>query len=175
MLIKRKYFADHRTPYARQQCIEGFGILDLPQQVAGYKPRPLEGVWATPPFLHNGSVPNIHEMLLPPAQRSKRFFVGRRDYDPKNLGFVHEPDAKEEQGFWLDTTIAGNHNSGHAFTATPEQLAAARRDPKGHALPSGVIGPLLTEAQRYAILEYLKVHRDLPATPAGYAPPDCGP
>ena len=66
-------------------------------------------------------------------------------------------------------------NTGHAFTATPEQLAAARRDPKGHPLPRGVIGPLLSEAQRYAILEYLKVHRDLPATPAGFTPPDCGP
>jgi cytochrome c5 len=175
MLIKRKYFADHRTPYAQQQCIEGFGILDLPQQVAGYKPRPLEGVWATPPFLHNGSVPNIHEMLLPPGQRTKRFFVGRREYDAKNLGFVHVPDAQEQQGFWLDTSIAGNRNTGHAFTATPAQLAAAARDPKGHPLPPGVIGPLLGEAQRYAILEYLKVHRDLPATPADFTPPDCGP
>ena len=175
MLIKRKQFADRHTSYARQQCLEGFGILDLPQVVAGYKPRPLEGVWATPPFLHNGSVPNIHEMLLPPEQRTKRFFVGRREYDPKNLGFVHTPDAQEQQGFWLDTSIAGNHNTGHAFVATPAQLAAAKADPKGHPLPPGVIGPLLSEAEGYAILEYLKVHRDLPATPAGYAPPDCGP
>jgi hypothetical protein len=75
----------------------------------------------------------------------------------------------------LDTSIAGNHNSGHAFIATPQQLAAAKRDPKGHALPPGVIGPLLSDGERYAILEYLKVHRDLPATPADYAPPDCGP
>jgi cytochrome c5 len=175
MLIKRKYFADRHVSYARQECMDAFGFVSLPQQVAGYKPRPLEGVWATPPFLHNGSVPSIYEMLLPPEQRTKKFFVGRRDYDAKHLGFVDTPDPEQEQGFWLDTSIAGNRNTGHGFVATPAQLAAAKADPKGHPLPPGVIGPLLSDEERYAILEYLKVHRDLPATPAGYAPPDCGP
>ena len=175
LLIKRKYFTDNRTSYAQQQCMEGFGSLDLPQQIVGYKPRPLEGVWATPPFLHNGSVPSLYQMLLPPEQRSKRFFVGRRDYDAKHLGFIAEPDAEQKAGFWLDTSIAGNHNSGHAFAATPAQLAAANKDPKAHPLPPGVIGPLLHDAERYAILEYLKVHRDLPAAPADFQPASCGP
>jgi mono/diheme cytochrome c family protein len=174
LLIKRKYFADNRISYAQQQCIEGFGILDLPQQVAGYKPRPLEGVWATPPFLHNGSVPTIYQMLLPPEQRSKRFFVGRRDYDAKHLGYVAEPtDTHEDDGFWLDTSETGNHNTGHAFVATPAQLQAQHADPKGHPLPPGVIGPLLSDDERWAILEYLKIHRDLPATPADFVPAEC--
>jgi mono/diheme cytochrome c family protein len=172
MMIKRKYFAEHKVPYAQQQCMEGFGTLDLPQQIAGYKPRPLEGVWATPPFLHNGSVPTIYQMLLPPAQRDKSFGVGNRLYDPKHLGFVTTP---VDGGFTLDTSIPGNRNTGHAFIATPEQLAAEKADPKGHPLPSGVIGPLLTDEERYAILEYLKVHRDEPATPASFQPPVCGP
>jgi mono/diheme cytochrome c family protein len=175
LLIKAKYFADNKIPYDRQQCLEGFGILDLPQQIAGYKPRPLEGVWATPPFLHNGSVPSLYQMLLPPPQRSARFFVGRRDFDAKHVGYVSEPaDPGEADGFWLDTTKDGNHNTGHAFVATPEQLAAARADPKAHPLPSGVIGPLLSDDERWALVEYLKVHRDLPATPADFVPPDCG-
>jgi hypothetical protein len=174
LLIKRKYFADNHVSYAQQQCVEGFGILDLPQQIAGYKPRPLEGVWATPPFLHNGSVPTIYQMLLPPEQRSKRFFVGRRDYDAKHLGYVTEPaNTREDDGFWLDTSEAGNHNTGHAFVATPAQLQAEHADPKGHPLPPGVIGPLLSDDERWAILEYLKVHRDLPATPAGFVPVEC--
>jgi hypothetical protein len=172
MMIKRKYFADNKIPYARQQCMEGFGTLDLPQQIAGYKPRPLEGVWATPPFLHNGSVPTIYQMLLPPEQRDKKFGVGSRLYDPKHLGFVTTP---VDGGFTLDTSIMGNRNSGHAFTATPAQLAAQKADPKAHPLPSGVIGPLLTDEERYAIVEYLKVHRDEPATPASFQPPVCGP
>jgi mono/diheme cytochrome c family protein len=175
LMIKAKYYADRGIPYERQQCLEGFGILDLPQQVAGYKPRPLEGVWATPPFLHNGSVPNLYEMLLPPEQRTARFFVGRRDFDTKRVGYVDVPaaGAGEADGFWLDTSKDGNHNTGHAFTATPEQLAAAQAEPKAHPLPPGVIGPLLTDDERWAIVEYLKVHRDLPATPADFVPPDC--
>jgi cytochrome c5 len=172
MLIKRKYFTDHRASYARQQCMEGFGTLDLPQQIAGYKPRPLEGVWATPPFLHNGSVPTIYQMLLPPEQRDKTFTVGNRLYDATHLGFSTAPVAG---GFVLDTSIAGNHNTGHAFVATPAQLAANEADPKAHPLPPGVIGPLLSDEERYAILEYLKVHRDLPATPTDFRPADCGP
>jgi mono/diheme cytochrome c family protein len=175
LLIKAKYFADNKVSYARQQCLEGFGILDLPQQIAGYKPRPLEGVWATPPFLHNGSVPNLYQMLLPPDQRSKRFFVGRRDFDAKYVGYVSEPaDPDEADGFWLDTSKDGNHNTGHAFIATPEQLSANHADPKAHPLPSGVIGPLLSDDERWALVEYLKVHRDLPGTPADFVPPDCG-
>ncbi len=174
LLIKAKYFADNKVSYQRQQCLGGFGILDLPQQVAGYKPRPLEGVWATPPFLHNGSVPNLYQMLLPPQQRSKRFFVGRRDFDPKYVGYVSEPvDAKEANGFWFDTGKDGNHNTGHAFTATPQQMSAWRADPKAHPLPDGVIGPLLSDDERWAIVEYLKIHRDLPETPADFVPPDC--
>jgi mono/diheme cytochrome c family protein len=175
LLIKAKYFADNKISYARQQCLAGFGILDLPQQIAGYKPRPLEGVWATPPFLHNGSVPNIYEMLLPPEKRSARFFVGRRDFDARHVGYVSVPaDASENDGFWFDTTKDGNHNTGHAFVASAEQLAAAHGDPKAHPLPSGVIGPLLSDDERWAIIEYLKVHRDLPATPADFVPPNCG-
>ncbi|MEZ5521935.1 MAG: di-heme-cytochrome C peroxidase [Dokdonella sp.] len=174
LMIKAKYFADNRIGWQQQMCLGGFGTLDLPQQIAGYKPRPLEGVWATPPFLHNGSVPNLYQMLLPPEQRSVRFFVGRRDFDAKNVGYVSEPaNAGEDAGFWFDTTIEGNHNSGHAFVATPEQIDAARNDPGGHPLPPGVIGPLLSDNDRWAIVEYLKIHRDLPATPADFAPPDC--
>ena len=174
LLIKRKYFADNDISYQQQQCMEGFGILDLPQQIAGYKPRPLEGVWATPPFLHNGSVPSIYQMLLPPEQRSKRFYVGRRDYDAKHLGYVSEPANDDaDGGFWLDTSVAGNHNTGHAFAATPTQWQAHQADAKAHPLPPGVIGPLLSDAERFALLEYLKVHRDLPATPAGFMPAVC--
>src|SRR5690606_39546631 len=57
LLIKDRFYADYGIDYRTQQCLEGFGTLDLPQEIQGYKPRPLEGVWATPPYLHNGSVP----------------------------------------------------------------------------------------------------------------------
>ncbi|MEL7312843.1 MAG: di-heme-cytochrome C peroxidase [Pseudomonadota bacterium] len=171
LLIKNKYYRDYAIGFEQQQCLEGFGTLDLPQQIAGYKPRPLEGVWATPPFLHNGSVPSIYQMLLPPESRDRSFIVGQRDYDPKHLGYVTPPDGAD--GFVFDTSIAGNHNTGHAFVADPESWNAHRRDPKAHPLPPGVIGPLLTDAERYAVLEYLKIHRDQPGTPEQFQPPAC--
>lgn len=174
LLIKQKYYKDHNISLKEQQCLEGFGTLDLPQVIAGYKPRPLQGVWATPPFLHNGSVPTIYQMLLPQSERDKKFFVGRRDYDPKHLGYVTAPRSDDEKdGFWLDTSIVGNLNTGHQFVADPETWKAHRADPKANPLPSGVIGPLFNEEDRMAILEYLKIHVDTPQTPADFAPIDC--
>ncbi len=173
LLIKNRFYADYGIDYATQQCLEGFGALDLPQEIAGYKPRPLEGVWATPPFLHNGSVPNLYQMLLPPHERDQKFYVGRREFDPAHVGYVTEPADEDAGGFWLDTSIPGNRNIGHGFAADAETWRKHREDPQAHPLPRGVIGPALSDADRLAIVEYLKVHRDLPATPANYQPPQC--
>jgi hypothetical protein len=174
LMVKNRYYAEKGIDYATQQCLEGYGALDLPQELPGYKPRPLEGVWATPPFLHNGSVPTIYQMLLPPDKRDKEFFVGRREYDPKNLGYETKPDADgNDDGFWLDTTKLGNHNTGHAFAADAASWKKHLEDPKNNHLPEGVIGPELTDDQRYDIIEYLKIHRDLPETPADFQPPEC--
>ncbi len=174
LLVRNRFYADNGVDYATQQCLEGFGAIDLPQQIAGYKPRPLAGVWATPPFLHNGSVPSLYQMLLPPEKRDKKFFVGRREFDPVHVGYVTEPDADgDDDGFWLDTSIAGNHNTGHAFSADAATWRKHLEDPKANPLPHGVIGPEFTDEQRYDIIEYLKVHRDLPETPPDYRPPTC--
>ena len=172
IMVKNRFYADRRVDFATQQCLEGFGTLDLPQNIRGYKPRPLEGVWATAPFLHNGSVPTLYQMLVPPEKRDKEFFVGRREFDPKNVGFVTQPDAVEDTGFWLDTTKAGNHNSGHAFSADAATWATYQENPRKNHLPPGVIGPEFTDDQRYDLIEYLKVHRD-PETPPDYRPPAC--
>src|SRR5690606_22693114 len=74
-----------------------------------YKGRPLNGIWATAPYLHNGSVPNLDELLKPPGQRVKQFQVGSREFDPVNVGFVNEGH------FTFDTTLSGNSNSGHDY------------------------------------------------------------
>lgn len=80
-----------------------------------YKARPLEGIWATAPYLHNGSVPNLYELLLPQEKRTKHFCVGSREFDPKHVGFVMmtEAECRAKNHFWLDTTREGNHNTGH--------------------------------------------------------------
>ena len=73
-----------------------------------YKARPLNGVWATAPYLHNGSVRTIRQLLVP-SERQEEFNVGSREYDPKNLGF------KDAGNFVMNTTLPGNLNTGHDF------------------------------------------------------------
>lgn len=177
ILIKDRYYQDYAIGFEQQQCLEGFGTLDLPQQIAGYKPRPLAGVWATPPFLHNGSVPTIDQLLSPPESRDARFLLGPREYDPEHLGYLVINDAAatgEEHGFWFDTSLEGNGNGGHAFVADAELWSRHQAAPDANPLPSGVIGPLLSQHQKMALLEYLKIHRDSPATPADFRASDCG-
>ena len=163
LLLKNKFYKDNDLNYQQQMEIQGFGTIDLPQQIRGYKPRPLAGVWATPPFLHNGSVPSIYEMLLPPVERTAEFYMGSREFDPINLGYLVKTDENSDgHGFLLDTSIKGNWNKGHAFIADEKSWSAHREDYKKNPLPDGVIGPLLSDEQRYAIIEYLKVKTDKP-------------
>ena len=72
-----------------------------------YKARPLNGIWATAPYLHNGSVRTMRQLLLPAAQREPSFQVGTREFDPVDMGF------RNEGAFTLDTSLPGNSNAGH--------------------------------------------------------------
>jgi hypothetical protein len=78
----------------------------------GYIARPLKGIWATAPFLHNGSVPTLYHLLQPAAQRPVTFRVGSREFDPMHVGYLSDVSLP---GWLLDTTIKGNENSGHEF------------------------------------------------------------
>ena len=118
-----------------------------------YRARPLNGVWATAPYLHNGSVPSLYWMLRPAAARPKQFCMGTRDFDPKQVGFHVEPGEKAacRHGETLfsavnsdGSTITGNSNLGHSLEGTP-----------GPGKP-GVIGRLLSDDERYDLIEYLK-------------------
>ena len=87
----------------------------------GYKARPLNGIWATAPYLHNGSVPNLYELLLAPDARQPTFMAGSREYDPIKVGFV--TDARPDNTFLFDTRLDGNSNRGHDYgvgTLTPD-------------------------------------------------------
>lgn len=115
-----------------------------------YMARPLNGVWATPPFLHNGSVHSIYQLLLPASDRDQNFYLGSKEYDPVHLGYDTKPF---EGGFMLDTALTGNRNTGHSFSASKEEWAkmVASKNFK-----PGVIGPELTEKERMDIIEFLK-------------------
>ena len=101
------------------------GEYDLPEEqirwltTQGYVARPLEGIWATAPYLHNGSVPTLDDLLKPEDERPICFPVGHREYDPVKLGYVSEftkvPPAEHSRFFVYDTRIAGNCNRGHRY------------------------------------------------------------
>jgi len=101
---------------------------DSTADLMSYKARPLNGIWATAPYLHNGSVPTLHDLLLPPASRPAKFALGRREFDPKKVGYVSEGDVP----FVVDTSVTGNGNGGHEY------------------------GTKLSDAERWALVEYLK-------------------
>ena len=77
-----------------------------------YKARPLNGIWASAPFLHNGSVPNLWTMLTDPEQRVDSFHVGSWEMDPVNVGFVADAGPATSE---FDTSVPGNSNLGHPF------------------------------------------------------------
>lgn len=103
------------------------------QDGAVYKARPLTGIWATAPYLHNGSVPNLYELLRSADQRSEIFYVGSREFDPVKVGYVSTPDIPNGTAFEFDTRLVGNSNSGHEYGAND-----------------------LSEQEKDELLEYLK-------------------
>ncbi|MBT8231630.1 MAG: hypothetical protein HKO66_10895, partial [Saprospiraceae bacterium] len=81
-----------------------------------YKGRPLNGIWATAPYLHNGSVPNLWELLKAPNDRVDTFRVGSRKFDPVNVGFVTDEGPTLFKVMKNDSTIMpGNSNLGHNY------------------------------------------------------------
>jgi len=104
-----------------------------------YAYRPLKGVWATAPYLHNNSVPTLADLLLPPAERPKQFTLDYSHYDTEAVGFEQVPEpalaskpSSSGPSERFDTTIAGNSNRGHEF------------------------GTALSLADKKAVLAYLK-------------------
>ncbi|MCG5242108.1 di-heme-cytochrome C peroxidase [Azospirillum doebereinerae] len=104
-------------------------LAETIKSLLAYKARPLDGVWASAPYMHNGSVPNLYEMLLPVSQRSVAFKMGGGALDPVKVGV---DSAAATSTFLFDTTKPGNRNTGHEF------------------------GAGLTDTQRWELLEYLK-------------------
>jgi mono/diheme cytochrome c family protein len=104
-----------------------------------YKARPLNGIWAVGPYLHNGSVPNLYALLSPQNERPDTFWTGSKEFDPVKVGH----DTSEIKGGYLyDVSRTGSSNHGHEF----------KDGPRGN----GVIGPRLPPEDRLAIIEYLK-------------------
>ncbi|MCW5797883.1 MAG: hypothetical protein KIT40_05245 [Nitrospira sp.] len=124
------------------------------RDTAQYIARPHVAVWATAPFLHNGSIPNLYELLSPARERHGCFYLSpSMQFDPENVGFVIEectgsPAARNQLGgFEFKTQFPGNGNGGHEFANVP-----GCENGNGN----GVLGCELPVEDRRAIIEYLK-------------------
>lgn len=127
------------TPAAERARMNGNRPNGI-RAMMSYKARPLNGIWATAPYLHNGSVPTLWALLSPYSERPQQFRLGNTQFDPVKVGYV------DGGGTRIDTRIAGNRNTGHLFE-TPANGAQPR---------PGTIGPTIAPDDRRALIEYLK-------------------
>ena len=125
--LKARAFLDDGVSPADQAAMDANPVIW--RATGQYLARPLTGVWATAPYLHNGSVPTLWH-LLHPGQRPATFIVGNREYDPVKVGY-----STGGSGWTFDTSQPGNSNIGHAGDR---------------------YGTNLTEDQKNALIEYLK-------------------
>lgn len=93
----------------------------------GYASQPLDGIWLRAPYLHNGSVPTLRDLLEPPEKRPRKFYRGDDLFDQQKVGFVS--DVPEENGvhyFEYDASLPGNSNAGHYYGTdlSPEEKEA---------------------------------------------------
>jgi cytochrome c5 len=97
------------------------------RKTRGYANHPLDGIWARAPYLHNGSVPTLLDLLNAPAERPKVFYRGNDVFDRQRVGFVS--DVKTDHGRIFteyDTALPGNGNGGHEYGTSlplPDKLA----------------------------------------------------
>lgn len=110
--------------------IERVGLVEEP--LIGYVAQFLDGIWLRAPYLHNGSVPTLRDLLKPPPQRPKVFWRGYDVYDPVDVGFVTQGSDAERVGTKYDTGERSNSSRGHDF------------------------GTRLLEPDKDALVEYLK-------------------
>jgi mono/diheme cytochrome c family protein len=152
--------SDKAKKQQAERCISDSRQDDFADNGLAYKARPLNGIWATAPYLHNGSVPTLYDLLLPGTVRNSTaipqsagvpcadggrkhlctrpedFSVGSHEFDPVKVGFVSTPNLPGTFEFHVRTAagtpILGNYNAGHDY------------------------GEKLTDAERWALVEYLK-------------------
>jgi len=95
----------------------------------GYANMPLDGVWLRAPYLHNGSVPTLRDLLEPSAKRPKLFYRGNDVYDATRVGFVSTVADQGGRRFSAyDTAKPGNANVGHEGKRYGTELSADDKD-----------------------------------------------
>lgn len=147
--LAKAFFHNEIKPSIKQGNYDPDTTANPVASLNAYKARSLNGIWATAPYLHNGSVPTLYDLLLPKKRegdpedgeyRPDQFEVGSREFDPVKVGLK----SSGYQGFTFDTSLRANSNAGHEYASG-----------KTAQLNGKVLRPL-TKEQRLDLLEYLK-------------------
>ena len=94
----------------------------------GYANMPLDGLWLRAPYLHNGSVPTLRELLEPATKRSSTFYRGNDVFDAQNVGFVSNVARDGGRDYFMfDTRAPGNSNAGHTGKRFGTELPAEEK------------------------------------------------
>lgn len=109
-----------------------YGKNELIPAPEGYVAPPLDGIWASAPYLHNGSVPTLRQLLFP-EERAQVWRRGGDVYDQANVGLEVESLAEipkaaiepRERREYFDASAFGKSNQGHTF---PAKLSAEDRE-----------------------------------------------
>jgi len=125
-----KEYAIKANQVASDMGIERMGLVE--EDLIGYVVPFLDGIWLRGPYLHNGSVPTLMDLLRPASERPALFWRGYDVYDQENVGFISQGEEAERIGTSFDTTQRSNGNGGHEF------------------------GSGLAEADKRALVEYMK-------------------
>jgi Cytochrome c len=129
------WFAEEKTGW----LIDGYKAMATP----GYQAPPLDGIWATAPYCHNGCAPTVYDVLnskTRPKIFTRSYRTNEEDYDPAKLGWkvqvldkaADDSMTEHQRRRIYDTTQPGRGNTGHTF------------------------GDKLTDDERRAVIEYLK-------------------
>ncbi len=142
------------------------GVKDL----LAYKGRPLNGIWATAPYQHNGSVPSLYELFMPSCTdaeiasgktcRPNKFTVGSREFDPVKVGYVQKDPSQYPDLFVFDASLPSNSNAGHEYAAGVTPMLKLGSDGKpvkdANGKPVQEWLPPISNDKRLALVEYLK-------------------
>ncbi|MFQ6021415.1 MAG: cytochrome c [Acidiferrobacterales bacterium] len=135
---------------AQQDYTEGyFWSFTHFTKTHGYASQPLDGIWARAPYLHNGSVPTMWDLLTPAEERPQAFTIGGDVYDQEKMGFVHEALTGSPESGYI-------RNDGSSYTGTAFVLDTNLRSnsSQGHTGPA--YGTELSDDQKRALIEYFK-------------------
>ena len=130
--LRAQLFTPHQAElfdkFLAELKVDGYKPPKVPgiRSTQKYWAPTLAGVWARSPYLHDGSVRTMAELLTTPTERPKSFHRGMHFYDPSVMGYI------DEGAYLFDTTKPGNSNSGHNY------------------------GTDLSASEKHELIEYLK-------------------